>query len=225
MLKNILFITCLLSISCNENKPTSDFSSVANQFINEYAILFPDETPLSIDNSKLAELHIPTNENLKKVSVFYDKYINQATLFEQAHLSSKESKDLLKMKNILKTVDAYLTKSKTGSQFYDVKLGFERILKTNYAPTDFRLQTLFNKLENVPKYYEAAKNQLQKVDTSEVEQIIKKQTDTYYFFDKTLPDFVAENHQLTPQYVERLSEAKLAVKDYIAFIESFKLQQ
>jgi hypothetical protein len=78
-------------------------------------------------------------------------------------------------------------------------------------------------LEHVKYFYEAAKKRLSKMNNTDIDLALKQQSQTYIFFDETLPNFVNENHQLTPQYVERLSEAKLAVQDYMAFIESFKM--
>lgn len=226
MLKKILFIILSLSTSCVQQSPKSDFSDFSNfskSFVKDYANLFPDETPLSIDNLKLSELHIPSDTVLEKVDIFLETYSQTFHSFEQKGVSANAEKDMQKIKNILAIVKTYSEKSKTGSQFYDIKVGFERIMNSNYADADFRLQTLFNKLEHVKKFYEAAKKRLTKIDISEIEKAQKQLSQTYIFFDETLPNYVNQNHQLTPQYVERLSDAKLAVQDYMAYIESLKI--
>jgi hypothetical protein len=223
MLKKIIFVTLLLSTSCVEKKPQSVFLDFTKSFVKDYSNLFPDETPLSIDNLKLSEMHIPTDSVMQNVDIFIQKYAETFQVFEQNGVHTNEAKDLQKVKKILLIVENYAQKSKSGNLMYDVKVGFERIMKSNYANTDFRLQTLFNKLEHVNEFYEAAKKRLSKMNNADIELAIKQQTQTYIFFDETLPRFVNENHQLTPQYVERLSEAKLAVQDYMAFIESFKM--
>jgi hypothetical protein len=223
MLKKIIFVILLLSTSCAEKKPQSDFLDFTKSFVKDYANLFPDETPLSIDNLKLSDLHIPTDSVLQNVDLFVQKYAPTFQTFEQKGVPTNAVKDLQKVKKILTVVENYAQKSKKGNQLYDVKMGFERIMKSNYADTDFRLQTLFNKLEHVKAFYEAAKTRLTQISNADIELAVKQQTETYVFFDKTLPNFVNENHQLTPQYLERLSVAKLAVQDYIAFIESYKM--
>jgi hypothetical protein len=223
MLKKFLFVILTLSMSCVEKNPKPSFIDFTNSFVKDYANLFPDETPLSIDNQKLSELHIPSDSVLQKVDNFLEKYSKSFHSYEQKGVPANAEKDLLKVKNILKIVSDYSEKSKTGSQVYDVKVGFERIMNSKYANTDFRLQTLFNKLENVKDFYEAAKKRLSKISNTEIDLALKQQTQTYIFFDETLPNFVNQNHQLTPQYVERLSDAKLAVQDYMAYIESFKM--
>jgi hypothetical protein len=223
MLKIIISIIVLLSASCVDNKPQTDFLELTKSFVKDYANLFPDETPLSIDNLKLSDLHIPTDSVLQNVDIFIEKYATMFQGFEQIGVPANAGKDLQKVKKILNIVEKYAQKSKTGSQLYDVKVGFERIMQSNYADTDFRLQTLFNKLEHVKDFYEAAKKKLTKIGDTDLELAVKQQTETYIFFDQTLPNFVNENHQLTPLYLERLSVAKLAVQDYIAFIESFKI--
>jgi hypothetical protein len=223
MLNKFAYITILLSISCNIDKPQIDFNTVLSSFIKDYAQLFPDETPLSIDNTKLSEMHIPSDSLLQNVASFLEKYKKDVVTYEHISLESSATQDFKKMKGILSTVERYYLKSDDGTQIYDAKLGFERIMKSEYAGVDFRLQTLFNKLDYVPQYYEAAKKRLVKMNKALIDPTVKNQTETYLFFDKTLPQFVNENHQLTPQYLERLNNAKLAVQDYIAYIESFKL--
>jgi hypothetical protein len=223
MLKIILFILFALSISCASEVPKSDYSDFTKLFITDYANLFPDETPLSIDNLKLSELHIPSDSVLRKVDIFVETYSKTLLQFEQNDVSKKTRQDLKKIRNMLSVVKNYSDKSKTGNQIYDVKIGFERIMNSSYADIDFRLQTLFNKLENVNHFYEAAKNRLSAISQSEIELALNQQTQTFLFFDKTLPDFVNQNHQLTPQYIERLDNAKMAVQDYMAYIESFKM--
>jgi hypothetical protein len=223
VLNKFIFVILLLSTSCANKKPQSDFADFTNAFVKDYANLFPDETPLSIDNLKLSDLHIPTDSALQNVHLFVQKYAPICQVFEQKGVPPKSEKDLQKVKKILKIVENYAQKSAKGSQLYDVKVGFERIMKSSYANTDFRLQTLFNKLEHVKAFYDAAKKRLTQINNADIELAVKQQTDTYVFFDETLPNFVNENHQLTPQYLERLSVAKLAVQDYMAFIESFKM--
>jgi hypothetical protein len=224
MLRKILFITITLSISCVDKKPKTDFLDFTKSFVKDYANLFPDETPLSIDNLKLSELHIPSDSTLLAVDFFIQKYLTPYQVFEHKGVLTSAEKDLKKVKKILSTVENYAKTSKRGNQLYDVKVGFERIMNSNYANTDFRLQTLFNKLEHVKDFYEAAKTRLSKMSNAEIEMALKQQTQTYIFFDETLPNFVNQNHQLTPQYVERLSDAKLAIHDYMAYIESFKME-
>jgi hypothetical protein len=223
MLKKFLFIIIILSTACVEKKTQTDFLGFTKSFVKDYSNLFPDETPLSIDNLKLSEMHIPSDSVMENVDSFIQKYAATFQVFEQQGVSANAEKDLQKVKKILLIVENYAQKSKSGSLLYDVKVGFERIMKSNYANTDFRLQTLFNKLEHVKYFYEAAKKRLSKMNNTDIDLALKQQSQTYIFFDETLPNFVNENHQLTPQYVERLSEAKLAVQDYMAFIESFKM--
>jgi hypothetical protein len=223
LLNNILFVILSLSISCKEKRAEPNFSNFVNSFVKDYANLFPDETPLSIDNLKLSNLHIPSDTVLASVDIFIQTYKASFQSFEKAGVTASAEKDLQKVKKILNLVESYSEKSKSGSQFYDVKVGFERIMKSNYAGTDFRLQTLFNKLEYVKDFYEAAKKRLSKLDNATIDNALKQQTETFVFFDETLPKFVNEYHQMTPQYAERLSDAKLAVQDYMAFIESFKM--
>ena len=108
--------------------------------------------------------------------------------------------------------------------FFNVLHGFKRILESKYANDEYRLQTLFNKLDKVPAFYNAAKDQLVKVNRPLADAAVEQQIQTYLFFDETLTEFLNSRHLLTPQYLARIDEAKLAVKDYVAFVESFRVK-
>jgi hypothetical protein len=197
---------------------------VLNAFVKEYAPLFPDETPLSIDNLQLANLHIPSDQTLDSIRHFHQKFSDEIDGFKQDEISPPQQADFNKMKKILQNIDFYVKNASTNPTYFNVLYGFQRILNTPYAPADRRMQTLFDKLAQVPTFYEAAKTQLKKADVKKANETLEKHFQTYDFFDKTLPNALKKEHFMTPQYQAHLEAAKLAVKDYVAFVESLRLQ-
>ena len=224
MFKKILYISLLLSILSCDKKDEKDFNSVGVAFILEYAPLFPDETPLSINNVLLGNLHIPTDSILDSVRLFHQKFSTEIQGCQTAGLPSETQKDCLKMQNILKNIHLYLNNYATNPTYFNILHGFQRIVQANYATPEIRSETLFLKLEKVPAFYEAAKSQLQKADVKKADETVEKHFQTYAFFDKTLPIWLKSKQLMTPQYQARLDAAKLAIKDYVAYVESLRLE-
>jgi hypothetical protein len=77
MYKFLLFVIISLSIfsqiSCDAIAP-KDFEAYAQKFVAEYRPLFPDESPLSMDNEFLGRLAIPTPTYLDSVRDFQKSY-------------------------------------------------------------------------------------------------------------------------------------------------------
>lgn len=223
MFKKILFITLSLSIVSCQETVEKDFNTVASEFVSDYARLFPDETPLSKTNLELPNLHIPTAQTMDSVKIFYDHFSEAINKFDTTEMTIAVRGGHTKMKNILKNINAYLIDYQTSPAVFNVRYGFQRILNSSFDTPEHRLQILFEKLDKVPSFYQAAKSQLKNANFKQTNKTIEDHLQTYQFFDKTLPDFIAAKHHITPQYQARLEAAKLAIKDYVAYVESLRL--
>ena len=232
MFTKILFITLLLSfISCNIQEE-KDFTVLANSFIHDYAQLFPDEIPLSINNPRLSDLHIPTSQAMDSIRFFYRKYMTDLNDFKTFNVSANQSqnavsntiKDISKIQNILKNINLYIIDCHSNPSIYNVYYGFNRILNVSFDTPEKRLEILYDKLGKVPTYYQAASSQLRQSSVQQADATIENHLKTYYLFDVTLPNFVQKHGILTPQYQKRLEDAKFAIKDYVAYVESLRLK-
>lgn len=223
MFKKILFITLSLSIVSCEQKVEKDFNTVVSEFVSDYAKLFPDESPLSKTNSELPNLHIPNVPTMDSVKFFYDHFSEAINKFDTTQMTISVKGGHTKIKNILKNINTYLIDYQTSPAIFNVRYGFQRILNSSFDTPEHRLQILFDKLDKVPAFYEAAKSQLKIANFIQTNKTIEDHLQTYQFFDKTLPDFIVAKHHITPQYQARLEAAKLAIKDYVAYVESLRL--
>lgn len=224
MLNKILFILLTIGLFSCKNTPEKDLGSFKSDFIQSYSTLFPDETPLSKENAKLSELHIPNTATIDSVKIFYTRFSTEIKDFNTQKWTETDKKDLSKISGILKNINSYTTQYQTNPTIYNVHYAFNRILNSNFDTPENRLQIIFNKLDKVPPFYEAAKSQLQKASVQQADETIERHLETYRFFDEILPNYLAANHFITPQYQERLELAKLAIKDYVAYVESLRLQ-
>jgi hypothetical protein len=226
MYKKIIFILTLLStvsqFSCGTIVAPKDFESVSTKFVADFQQLFPDEGPLSIDNVFLEKLAIPTPTYLDSVRDFHHVYSAELTQFDRAVLPAATLKNVQKVDNILKSMGNFLTDYAQNPQRFNVLNGFKRIAKADYASEDYRAKTLLSKLEQVPLFYETAKQRLNAVNRQAADAAVEQHLATFLFFENELPSFFEKNG--TPQYQGKIEAAKLAIKDYVAFVESFRLQ-
>jgi hypothetical protein len=227
MSKKILFSLIITSFLCQfscKSIVAKDFDSYSTHFVTDFRELFPDEGPLSIDNVFLGKLAIPTPTYFDSVRLFHQKYVAELTQFDRSILPTQTLKNVQKVENILKSVGNFSTDYPHNPQRFNVLNGFKRILNADYASDDYRAKTLLAKLEQVPIFYETAKQCLHDVNRQSADAAVEQHLATFLFFEKELSDFFEKNGQLgTPQYKTQIEASKLAIKDYVAFVESFRL--
>ncbi|NJN33196.1 MAG: hypothetical protein HC817_02030 [Saprospiraceae bacterium] len=225
MFKKIVFVALLwFPFSC-QVKDDAGFIPIKQDFIQQYLALFPDETPLSIDNQNSTTLHIPTQEVLDSVRDFHAFFSQKLKENSSSSRAKNHANDFAKMQVILKNINLYLANSQTNPSVYDVRPAFERLINTNFMPLTKRLDLIYDKLAFVPDFYDAAKKQLKNVSDKNADLAIQMSITTYIFFSEKLPQLLYQEKKLTPQYSERLEFTKMAIKDYIAFVESFRLEK
>lgn len=227
MYRFLLCVIVVLSVfsqtSCEAIAP-KDFEAYAQKFVADYRSLFPDESPLSMDNEFLGRLAIPTPTYLDSVRDFQKSYAAELRQFDRSILPPSTLKNVQKIDNILKSIAAFTVDYPHNPQRFNVLYGFKRILNADYASDAYRLETLLSKLEQVPLFYNAAKQGLHDVNRQSADAAVEQHLATFLFFDEELPQFFAKNGQtMPPQYAEKIDAAKLAIKDYVAFVESFRL--
>ena len=89
MSRKTLCVNILLSmfslLSCDTIAP-KDFNTFATKFVADYRQLFPDESPLSMDNDLLSHLPIPTPTYLDSVRDFHRVYAAELAQFDRSIL-------------------------------------------------------------------------------------------------------------------------------------------
>ncbi|MDZ7877727.1 MAG: hypothetical protein U5L45_08655 [Saprospiraceae bacterium] len=196
------------------------------RFVGDYRQLFPDESSLSTDNDYLSKLAIPTPTYFDSVRDFHRQYSSKLKQFNRSAMPPTTLKSLQKVDNILKSVDNYLNDYPHNPQRFNVLHGFKRIINADYGTKDYRVQTLLSKLEQVPLFYETAKQRLSKVNRQSADAAVDQHLATFLFFEQELSTFLQQNEQIrgaTSTYQPKIEAAKLAIKDYAAYVESFRL--
>ena len=135
MFRKLLCVNILLSIfsllSCDTIAP-KDFNTFATKFVANYRQLFPDESPLSVDNDLLGRLPIPTPTYLDSVRNFQRAYAAELAQFDRSILPPATLKDVQKVGNILKTIGAFVTDYAQNPRRFNVLLHHFELYKNKY---------------------------------------------------------------------------------------------
>lgn len=169
---------------------------------------------------------IPSPEKLNAELQFCKKYCDSLRVFDPTRLSAPLRFELQKIKPFLdaKIHDLEVRKiHETDPTYYNLSEIFMSFLKKKNAPDEQDLRVLESKLKQVPIYYSAAKENLKSPDPQKIEQAVEQQIQLYRFFDQQLLKlFQNENYSESQrnQLVQLAFQAKLSVKDFIAFCKS-----
>ena len=111
---------------------------------------------------------------------------------------------------------------------YNVGSTFSYILSENYEPLKKRLSGFYEKLKNVPAYYEAAKQNIQHPSAEHLQLAIEQNEGSLSIFENDYVDSV-KALRLYPEsealYLKRGEDAVRAIKSYIQFLKDFKNEQ
>ena len=175
-------------------------------------------------------LPIPNAANRAESLAFYKSELAALQQFEPKALSASQASDYYILKNELESAIWSYEELKSGEwnpSLYNVAGVFGVILNTDYKPMNERLKTISKRLENVPGYYQAAKDNIKSPTITHTKLAIQQNQGAFGLFDGAIATAVAESNLNTDekaQFTARLESAKSAVSDYIAFLES-KLSQ
>lgn len=218
----LIVVSLCLLLSCKSND-TDTFQKMIAQFAITYAQVFPDDSPLNADNAQLKHLAIATENWYNANTKMYKQYSAEIQNFSIQSLSPTLQKDAKIMRQLLDKSKVFEKEYASNPQLYNVKKGFERILAAHFS-TEKKIEILNEKINDVPAFYVAAKNILTKSDENIVDLTLEQQAQTLDFFDITLTDFLNDAGKMTPEWQQKIEAATLSVRDYMAYIQSFKLK-
>lgn len=110
---------------------------------------------------------------------------------------------------------------------YNVADPFARILTTEYAPLEQRLRTVLKRLLNVPAYYAAAKQNIETPTREHTQLAIEQNMGALQVFgdelEKTIDGSQLSEHERL-LFTQRLTTARTAINDYVAWLKTLQTQ-
>lgn len=157
------------------------------------------------------------------------EFINQQTIalkqFELAQLSPSAKIDYLMIQNFLESQQWELNTLKQfewNPSMYNMSGLIAYMLSEQYAPLEQRLQQTYQRITQIPAYYEAAKQQIKQPVKELVSLAIEQNEGGLYVFQNDFADSVnasALDTALKIQMLEAAAQAKTATTSFVQYLK------
>ena len=223
MSKSCFYIILVLFLSsCQAKDEDTAFRAFLENFQQRSSVLWHGLAPKSGSNQISPILKIPEAEIFTSNLVFCKNQLIAIQKIDPGQLSKPFRKEYDQTLAYLERTIYLLEVEKIHEKhagFYDVTPFFERIISSG------KLEDLHDNLGLLPAYYEAVKYNLSH-RPDDLEKAIEREKAFYQLLLTKVPKAIqiSENIEDTKATNLLLSAAKIAVKDYIAFLNSLQFE-
>ncbi len=203
------------------------FEGFENRFIDALWEQYPGWA-IGVGNYKYAdrELRVPNAENRNADQQFNRRYLDSLNIFDKEQLSDKNKTDWLMIHDQLESSLWYLDSFKSyewNPSDYNVADGFYALLIADYSPLEKRLSDMSKRMDNVPAFYAAALQNIQKPTKEHTELGINQNEGTLAVFSEIADSLNRSNlSDAEKKDMQRKIEAgKTAVQSYINGLKTY----
>jgi uncharacterized protein (DUF885 family) len=207
-----------------------EFEAYTERFLRRYWELYPGygvyvgfydfDNQLAVPNGALRVLR----------RTFFVNQLEVLETFDAVNLSKSNATDLTILVRTMKAnlwyIDEFRAFEWDPSQ-YNVAGIFGLILATDYKPLAERIATISERLERVPEYYQAAKQNIKLPSLPHLELAIQQSKGALGVFETAIPEQLL-NTELGEQELNeinlKLAASSEAISDYIAWLGAKKLE-
>lgn len=202
------------------------FAKYAKSFIDQFWQLYPGYAVYVgfYDYDNL--LPIPNDVTRKNELAFYQQQLESLKTIDPQTLSANNASDYYILRNEVESGIWYATELKSGQwnpSNYNVAGVFGVILNTDYKPINARLNTIIERMENVPAYYQAAQENLTNPTLTHTQLAVQQSKGTLGLFNKTIAEKVKAStlsEQQKQLFEQRLTASVSAIEGYISWLDN-----
>lgn len=219
--------------------PVAQASKVDDAFKREFGDQFLDgywarntDNAVAVGYYKYADrLIVPDAKAREEYLKYLDSTLQRLGAIDAKALNAANRTDHALLKNELESERWSLTEYKSWAwdpSNYNVADAFALIASTEYAPPEQRLRTLLKRLDRVPAYYAAAKQQISNPVRERTQLGIEQNTGALDVFGDDLEKMVAGSRLKAAERAllfTRMAAAREAIKDYVAFLKDLDARQ
>lgn len=210
------------------NSDDIKFETCKKAFIERFWKINP-EWANAIGYQKYAEILLVPNDSQRVKEVnFYEKELKALDAFPLSGLSDLNKIDYKIIKNELQKRIWQINVSKEyqwNPTYYNIGETFATFFTENRTPLKKTIDAFYNKLKNVPAFYEAAKANIKNPAIEYVQLAIEQNEGSLSIFENDYVDSVKALHYY-PEHeqllLKRGKDAVAAIKSYIQFLKDFK---
>ena len=233
MKKTILSISILLLLfSCHNKEEStatvdlnSKFDHYKDYFVNELWKINPEWASSQGYHKYDSVLLIPNEANRKKELAFAKNQLDSLQNYPLEQLSDHNKTDLKMMENLMNSFVFSINEMKSGTwnpSNYNVCGSFAEILSGSYDSLENRLRDFNLKMNNIPAYYLAAKENLKNPTLEHTELAIAQNLGGLSVFKDDLKAALAKCEWNEDQKKAVLKKADVSIKaiqDYVEFLQ------
>ena len=205
-----------------------NFNEYSQQFIDELWALSPTWALYSGKHVNDGYLDIPNQASRDKTLAFVKQQQTALAQFDPQSLTANELIDYKLLSNLVESMQWEITRFK-GWQWdpsnYNVAGGFAQIINEDFAPLDERLTSVIARLENLPAYYEAARNNISEPTLEHTQLAIMQNQGAFSVLSAELAQQVTDSGLSAEQkalFAERFDAATAAIKQHIEWLTALE---
>lgn len=239
-MKKIIFAHMLLLavIGCGDAAKKENESNVVNmdpqferykgQFIEELWKVYPGWASSQGYHKYDSILVVPTADARAKELAFAKANLDSLKTYDLKGLSDNNKTDYFMIENQLKSIEWSINSMRSfewNPSEYNVCGAFAEMLNGNYDSLDVRLRNFYLKMQNIPAFYAAAKQNIKNPTVEHTQLAIDQNLGGMSVFEKDLHEALNKvrfgEHE--KQAIEaRAQEAIAAIKDYAEWLKKLE---
>ena len=215
-MKKLIVLTFLIYLWSGCQSEETKLQKCESVFNNSWSQLYED---LPVESNKIYDV-----KKLKEELPFLKKTFETLKGIDENQLIEFDRQDFLNLrKQVTSRIDFLENKIKKDPSVFSLKKEIVELIKAE----DSTLEDVLKILERFPRFYEFAKSNLEKPELGKIEAALEEQKETYFLLKNQLPLLVKKNATTslaTNHFSKKNQEAMLAIKDWIAFLNSEKFE-
>ncbi|WP_438862519.1 DUF885 family protein, partial [Neptunicella sp.] len=174
----------------------AQFDQFKNQFLQDTWQVYPDYG-VYVGYYKFDDvLTVPDDEQQQQENSYLQNTLDRLNQFDLNRLSPSNATDYALIKNQIEATIWYRDTFKSDQwdpSNYNVAGAFGVILNTDYKPLDERLMSVLARLQKVPAYYAAAKQNITQPTLEHTDLAIQQSKGALGIFEQSIPNSLAQS--------------------------------
>lgn len=239
MKKIFPFIILIIASSCGNHETKTElvnkdadqnvrFDKYKESFVEALWKLYPSWASSTGYHKYDSILNVPNSDRRVKELDFAKANLDSLKSFDLSKLSDNNKTDYYMMENSFKDTEWSLTTMRSfewNPANYNVCGEFAEMLGNNYDSLDVRLYNFYLKMQNIPAYYEAAKQNIKTPTAEHTQLAIDQNTGGSSVFTTDLADALNKSHLSAEEKGKIKARAEVsvkAIKDYAVWLKNLK---
>ena len=220
--------TTLEANSIELTEQSLNFQQFSQQFIDDLWIESPTWALYSGFHKYDGVLKVPNAQARQASLNFVNKQSALLASFDKNSLPAGLLTDYRLIENLIGEMRWNIETFKSwqwNPASYNVSGGFAQIINENFAHLDERLLSVLSRMENVPAYYEAARENISNPTLEHTQLAIMQNEGAFSVFNNDLLDkVIASNlsNEQKAQFVTRFNKVTMAINEHIDWLKALE---